>query len=143
MRIRPFVAADTESVVALWEEAGLTRPWNDPRRDIERKLTVQPELFLVGTGYDRPDAPLLATAMGGYDGHRGWVYYVAVAKAARGTGLGAEIVAEVERLLTEMGCPKAMLLVREGNDRVIGFYEHHGYAVESIATLGKRLIPDV
>ncbi|KQQ28728.1 MULTISPECIES: GNAT family acetyltransferase [unclassified Frondihabitans] len=139
MQIRAFRPADTEPVVALWEEAGLTRPWNDPRKDIERKQRVQPELFRVGVEGDA----IVATAMAGYDGHRGWVYYVAVADSARGTGLGAQIMADVERLLTDLGCPKINVQVRQGNDAVIGFYEHHGYSPDGALGFGKRLISDV
>ena len=100
MKIRPFDEADTETVVALWERCGLTRPWNDPRRDIERKLTVQRELFLVGVDHEEA---LVATAMAGYDGHRGWVYYVAVEPERQGEDYrrrarqGWEIVALAHR----------------------------------------------
>ena len=79
MQIRSFQLADEPAVVALWQACGLTRPWNDPHKDIARKLTEQPELFLVGT----VGAALMATAMIGYDGHRGWVYYLAVAAEHR------------------------------------------------------------
>ncbi len=89
MHIRPFAVPDTEPVVALWRVCGLTRPWNDPRKDIERKLAVQPELFLVA---DREGEPV-ATAMAGYDGHRGWVYYVAVAPGLQRSGVGRELMA--------------------------------------------------
>jgi len=143
--IRPFAVGDTEAVVALWRAAGLVKPWNDPYLDIERKLTVQPELFLVavtvessGVGED-----LVGTAMVGYEGHRGWVNYLAVADPARGTGLGRALMHEAERLLTERGCPKLNLQVRTSNTEVIAFYERLGYAVDDAVSLGKRLIPDV
>jgi len=139
MQIRPFDEADTETVVALWERCGLTRPWNDPRRDIERKLTVQRELFVVGV--DDQEA-LVATAMAGYDGHRGWVYYVAVDPDRQGSGLGRQLMAEVERLLEAMGCPKVNFQVRTGNERVRSFYEHLGYSVDDAFGMGKRLIAD-
>lgn len=139
MQIRPFDEADTEPVVALWQRCGLTRPWNDPRRDIARKLTVQRELFVVGV--DEQEAPV-ATAMAGYDGHRGWVYYVAVDPDRQGEGLGRQLMAEVERLLEAMGCPKINFQVRTGNERVRSFYEHLGYAVDDAFGMGKRLIAD-
>jgi ribosomal protein S18 acetylase RimI-like enzyme len=139
MQIRPFDEADTETVVALWERCGLTRPWNDPRRDIERKLTVQRELFLVGVD---PQEALVATAMAGYDGHRGWVYYVAVEPERQGEGFGRRLMAEVERLLEAMGCPKANVQVRTGNELVRAFYEHLGYSVDDAFGMGKRLIAD-
>lgn len=140
MLIRPFLEEDTETVVTLWEASGLTRPWNDPRKDIARKLRVQRELFLVGVDPET-DHPI-ATAMAGYDGHRGWVYYVAVAPDRRGERLGAQLMAEAERLLVELGCPKINIQVRAGNDRVIGFYEHLGYAPDGALGFGKRLIDD-
>ena len=138
--LRPFRTEDAEAVVALWRQAGLVVPWNDPYRDIERKLTVQPELFLVVEG----DAGgLLGTAMAGYDGHRGWVNYLAVDEAHRGSGLGAELMAEAERLLAERGCPKLNLQVRSSNTGVIEWYRSLGYEPDNAVSLGKRLIPDV
>jgi len=137
--IRPFAVDDTEAVVSLWRAAGLVKPWNDPYLDIERKLTVQPELFLVAVG---GDGALVGTAMVGYEGHRGWVNYLAVADPARGTGLGRALMAEAERLLVERGCPKLNLQVRTSNTEVIAFYERLGYAVDDAVGLGKRLIPD-
>ncbi|MCU1471480.1 MAG: family acetyltransferase [Glaciihabitans sp.] len=138
MNIRTFEDADTEAVVALWHECGLTRPWNDPHRDIERKLTTQPELFLVGIRDDR----LIATAMIGFDGHRGWVYYLAVAPEHRGAGHARALMIEAERLLTDLGCPKIMLMVRAENTVVIDLYEHLGYELEDTRVMGKRLIAD-
>ncbi|AMM19097.1 acetyltransferase GCN5 [Frondihabitans sp. PAMC 28766] len=146
MLIRPLAAtepeltAETEQVVALWEACGLTRPWNDPRKDIARKLRVQPELFLVGV--DAAQDRIVATAMAGYDGHRGWVYYVAVDPALQGGGHGAAMMAEAERLLLELGCPKVNVQIRSGNDRVIGFYERLDYAPDGALGFGKRLIAD-
>jgi ribosomal protein S18 acetylase RimI-like enzyme len=136
--IRAFDERDTDAVVALWEACGLTRPWNDPRRDIGRKLTTQPDLFLVGT----VGGGVIATAMIGFDGHRGWVYYLAVSVEHRGRGLARELMAEAERLLIALGCPKIMLMVRADNTDVVELYEHLGYAVETTKLLGKRLIPD-
>ena len=138
MRIRPFEAADEDAVVSLWERCGLTRPWNDPRRDIARKRRVQPELFLVG----ERDGRVVATAMAGYEGHRGWVNYLAVEPASRGAGLGRSLMAEVERLLLERGCPKLNLQVRGENAAAIGFYRALGYAVDDVVSLGKRLVRD-
>lgn len=139
VRIRSFDVADTEPVVALWRSAGLVVPWNDPYRDIERKLTVQRELFLVADG---GDGAVVGTAMVGYDGHRGWVNYLAVADPARGTGLGRALMHEAERLLVERGCPKLNVQVRTANVEVIAFYERLGYALDDAVSLGKRLIPD-
>ncbi len=140
--LRVFTPADTESVVALWEACGLVRPWNDPRRDIARKLSVQPELFLVAEDADDPDRPVVGAGMAGFDGHRGWVNYLAVRPNLQGSGLGRAFMTEFERLLTDLGCPKLNLQVRAGNERVIGFYESLGYADDRTVSLGKRLIPD-
>lgn len=138
MQIRPFRPADESAVVALWQACGLTRPWNDPHRDIARKLTEQPELFLVG----EVDGHVVATAMIGFDGHRGWVYYLAVAPACQGRGYGRMLMARAEALLIERGCPKINLQVREGNDAVMAFYAKLGYGRDAAVSLGKRLIPD-
>lgn len=138
MQIRPYRPADESPVVALWQACGLTRPWNDPHRDIARKLTEQPELFLVG----EVDGHVVATAMIGFDGHRGWVYYLAVAPACQGRGYGRMLMARAEALLIERGCPKINLLVREGNDAVMAFYAKLGYGRDAAVSLGKRLIPD-
>ena len=138
MRIRVFQPTDEEAVVALWQECGLTCPWNDPRADIARKLTEQPELFLVGT----IGAGLVASAMAGFDGHRSWVYYLAVSPSYRTRSYGRALMQEVERLLTERGCPKLNLLVRSTNTEVIEFYRKLGYAQDEVVSLGKRLIHD-
>ena len=139
MQIRPFALSDQPAVIALWETCGLTRPWNDPATDIERKLTTQPELFLVG----EHDGEVIATAMVGYDGHRGWVHYLAVAPSRRGERLGQALMVEAERLLTVLGCPKLNLMVRTGNEQVVGFYRAIGYGVDDVVVLSKRLIPDL
>ena len=136
--IRPFVPDDTDDVVALWQAAGLTRPWNDPRRDIARKATTQPELFLVGT----IDGALVATAMIGYDGHRGWVNYLAVGDAVRHRGHARALMDEAERLLKERGCPKLNLQLRRTNAAAIGFYQALGYVEDDAISFGKRLIVD-
>jgi ribosomal protein S18 acetylase RimI-like enzyme len=138
MRIRPFLDADEPAVIALWQACGLTRPWNDPARDIDRKRAVQREWFLVGTLDER----VVASAMAGYDGHRGWVFYVAVAPEARGRGFGRALMREVERRLREAGCPKLNLLVRDDNAAAIGFYRALGYVQDKVVSLGRRLIED-
>jgi ribosomal protein S18 acetylase RimI-like enzyme len=138
LRIRPFEPADESTVVALWRECGLTRPWNDPHRDIQRKLSEQPELFLTAT----IDDALVGTALAGFDGHRGWVYYLAVSPLHRKQSIGRELMREAERLLTERGCPKINLLVRSSNTDVIAFYRELGYTQDDSVSLGRRLIHD-
>lgn len=138
IQIRPFELADTEAVVSLWQESGLTRSWNDPYQDINRKLTVQPELFLVAA----EGAALVGTVMAGYDGHRGWLYYLASAPERRGEGIGRQLVEHAEELLTEMGCPKVQLMVRTENVEVHDFYASLGFEPFETWNTGKRLIAD-
>lgn len=142
--VRAFDRGDTESVVALWDEARLTRPWNDPRLDIERKLTVQPELFLVveDSSSAKDEPTIVGSVMAGYDGHRGWLYYLATAASHRHRGIARALVGEAEQLLLGLGCPKVQLMVREGNDTVLGLYDALGYERFSVSNTGKRLIVD-
>ncbi|MDR1213917.1 MAG: GNAT family acetyltransferase [Propionibacteriaceae bacterium] len=137
-QIRAFEPADGAAVVELWRACGLTRPWNDPHRDIARKLRVQPELFLVALADDQ----VVGSAMAGYDGHRGWIHYLAVAPAWRHQGLGGSLMARVESLLEALGCPKAQLMVRADNAPVQAFYTALGYEPSPVVTLGRRLIQD-
>jgi ribosomal protein S18 acetylase RimI-like enzyme len=138
LSLRSFHPDDESAVIALWHECGLVRPWNDPQRDIARKLTQQPELFLVGT----IDGQLVATAMLGYDGHRGWVYYLAVAQEHRKLAIGRTLMDAAEERLIALGCPKINLQVRTGNEQVLAFYDRLGYTRDDTVSLGKRLIPD-
>jgi ribosomal protein S18 acetylase RimI-like enzyme len=138
MQIRPFEHADEPAVVALWKECRLTRPWNDPHKDIARKLAVQPELFLVGIVNEAG----IATVMAGYEGHRGWVNYLAVAPAFRGRGFARNLMEHVEQLLLRRGCPKVSLLARTSNPEAVAFYRHLGYVQDEAVSLGKRLIVD-
>lgn len=138
VRIRPFEMSDEEAVVALWERCGLTRPWNDPRKDIRRKMRVQPDHFLVGV----QDGEIAATVMVGYEGHRGWIQYLGVDPKRRRQGLGRAIMAEAERLLREAGCPKINLQVRTSNTGVIEFYKRLGFMPDEVVSLGKRLEHD-
>ena len=138
MELRPYRTGDETEVIELWQRCGLTRAWNDPRKDIQRKLTTQPELFLVGL----LEVRLIATVMAGYDGHRGWVNYLAVDPEHRAKGYGRRLMREVEERLTARGCPKLNLLVRNGNDAALAFYRRLGYGPDDTVCLGKRLIPD-
>jgi ribosomal protein S18 acetylase RimI-like enzyme len=138
VKIRPFQPSDEPAVILLWKSCDLLRPWNDPKRDIRRKLEVQPEMFLVGCLNEE----LVATAMAGYDGHRGWVNYLAVAPEHQGKGLGRAIMAEAEMRLEEAGCPKVNVQVRGTNASAIEFYERIGYRVDDAVSLGKRIEHD-
>ena len=138
MEIRPYRESDQDAVVALWSECGLVRPWNDPVKDIRRKLRVQRDLFLVGS----MDGRLVATMMVGYEGHRGWVNFLAVATDFRKQGLGRLMMDEAEARLREMGCPKVSLQIRRSNADVVAFYRSIGYAEDDVVSMGKRLIED-
>ena len=144
LQIRPFEAGDESAAVALWRDCGLLRPWNDPPNDLARKQAVQPGLFLVALLQGRVrENVLVGTAMGGYDGHRGSVYYLAVAPGRQRLAIGRSLMERVEQQLLAMGCPKINVLVRTTNVQVIAFYEKLGYARDDAFSLGKRLIPDL
>ena len=138
MQIRPFHEADEAAVIALWEACGLTRSWNDPRKDVARKLAVQREWFLVGTQADA----VIASIMIGYDGHRGWINYLAVAPDQRLHGHARTLMREAERLLAAADCPKINLQIRTSNAAVIEFYRRIGYAQDDVVSFGRRLIAD-
>jgi ribosomal protein S18 acetylase RimI-like enzyme len=138
MKIRPFISSDTEAVVGLWQCCGLIRSWNNPRLDIERKRAVNPEWFVVG----EIDHKIVASAMFGYEGHRGWVNYLAVSPQHQRRGYAKDLMQFGEELLLTVGCPKLNLQVRETNTQALGFYEALGYKVDASVSLGKRLIPD-
>ena len=135
---RDFLPVDTEAVIDLWDACDLTRPWNDPHKDIQRKLTDRNGAFwVVCQGGD-----VVASVMVGYDGHRGSINYLAIAPRLQRSGIGAELMRRAEEFLTAIGCPKVSFCVRRDNDRVLAFYDSLGYAVDDIHFLGKRLIPD-
>jgi ribosomal protein S18 acetylase RimI-like enzyme len=142
MQIRAFRTSDEDAVIALWTACELTRPWNDPRKDILRKLNEQPEMFLVGEVMSAAGVELVASVMAGFDGHRGWLNYLAVAPAYRHQSFGRQIVAEAERMLTARGCPKLNMQIRSSNAAVLAFYAKLGYTPDDVVCLGKRLIAD-
>lgn len=135
MTIRPFLPADETAVVALWHRCNLVRPPNDPHTDIALKRLAQPDLLLVAVD----GATVIGTVMVGYDGHRGWINYLAVAPDHQRLGIGRALVAEAERQLAALGCPKVNLQVRTTNRAVVGFYQALGYAVDDVISMGKRL----
>jgi ribosomal protein S18 acetylase RimI-like enzyme len=138
LRIRAFEPGDEAAVISLWTDCGLVRPQNDPRKDIARKLRVNPEWFLVAEAGGR----IIGAVMAGYEGHRGWINYLAVEPAHRRNGLGRALMAEAERVLRAAGCPKINLQVRPENKEVIAFYGAMGFSVEGAISLGKRLESD-
>jgi ribosomal protein S18 acetylase RimI-like enzyme len=137
MSAEQLTATDRDAVGRLWADAGLTRPWNDPAEDFDRAIGGDTSAVL---GLRR-EGRVVATAMVGHDGHRGWVYYVAVDAAYRDQGLGAEIMAAAEQWLAAHGAVKVQLMVRIGNERVLGFYEHLGYEDAETTVLARWLRP--
>ncbi|MCG8619020.1 MAG: GNAT family acetyltransferase [Desulfobacterales bacterium] len=138
LRISSFAEGYRSQVIDLWQTCGLTVPWNDPDRDIQRKLDHSPDLFFLALLGDR----VIGTCMAGYDGHRGWFYYLGVLPEFRRLGIAGEMIRHGEFCLTKMGCPKINLMVRQTNTKVIGFYKSEGYTDDPVSVLSKRLIPD-
>ena len=138
LEIRLFDETDAEAVAALWREVFPdSSKWNVPENDIQAKLVVQREFFWVAT--DGPE--IVGTTMAGYDGHRGWIYYVVVSPRHRRSGIGSRLMAHAEDALAHAGCPKINLQVRAGNEEVVAFYKRLGYEVEERVSMGKRLRP--
>ena len=137
--IRPYHTNDEKDVIDLWSKFGLIVPQNNSRLDIERKLRVNPEWFLVG----ELEGKVIATCMAGYEGHRGWINYLAVAPQYQHQGFATRIMKEVERILRKAGCPKINLQVRTTNTDVIKFYKAIGYGIDNVVSMGKRLECDL
>lgn len=135
MHISDLLLTHVDDAVALWHASGLTRPWNDPHADLARALAGPSSTVLaaVDTGV------LAGTAMVGHDGHRGWVYYLAVRPDRRRTGLGRELMSAGERWLAERDVPKVQVMVRTTNAAVVDFYESLGYEDGGVLVLGKFL----
>ena len=138
IEIRAYRESDQDDVVNLWRECELVKPWNDPIKDIRRKLDVQRDLFLVGL----LDGKLVATVIAGYEGHRGWINYLAVSKECREMGFGRLMMDEAEERLRAIGCPKINLQIRSSNIDVIKFYASLGYSEDDLVSMGKRLEQD-
>ena len=138
MHIRRFRPADEQAVVRLWVGCDLTRPWNDPHADIARKLADSPDLFLVG----EEAGVVVGSVMAGYDGHRGWINYLAVEPGRQRSGRGRALMAAAEERLRDRGCAKINLQVRDTNEAARGFYEAIGYRQDPVVSFGKRLVSD-
>jgi len=136
--LRPYRPGDREALVSLWSVCDLTRPWNNPYRYIDRKLARDAENLLVLEAGEE----LIGSVMVGYDGHRGWVNYLAVHPDHRRQGLGRMLMDEAERRLGEIGCPKVNLQVRTSNEAARDFYRQIGYSVDEAVSFGKRLEHD-
>ena len=129
--------ADADALVALWQCCGLTRPWNDPVRDLALALESPAPTVLVA----RADGAIVAGVMVGFDGHRGWIYYLAVEPARQRHGLGRTMMAAAESWLRDRNAPKLQLMVRSGNDAALAFYARLGLVAQDVVTLGRRLEP--
>jgi ribosomal protein S18 acetylase RimI-like enzyme len=138
MQIGPLQPQNRDAAIALWHAAGLVVPWNDTRADLERALAGPSSTVLAAMD----GGSLLATAMVGHDGHRGWVYYLAVDGSLRRRGIGREMMAACERWLSQRGVPKLNLMVRSSNAEVLGFYEALGYGRDDVVVLSRRLQRD-
>ena len=136
INIRPYQQADETEVIQLWKRCNLIVPQNDPEDDIARKLKVQSELFLVGVR----DGRIIATIMAGYEGHRGWINYLAVSPDFRRQGIGRHLMETTEKKLLKIGCPKINLQIRETNTEMIEFYKRLGFVKDAVVSLGKRLV---
>ena len=138
LEIRLYRERDETAIVQLWRDCGLIVPWNNPHADIERKRADSPTLFFVGC----VDAEIVASCMAGYDGHRGWIYYLAVSHSWRRRGFANKMVRHAEACLRDLGCPKIDLMVRNDNDSAIDFYHSIGYDNDPVVVLSKRLLED-
>jgi ribosomal protein S18 acetylase RimI-like enzyme len=136
--IRPFEQTDEAQVIALWQECGLVRSWNDPHLDIARKQAARDGLFLVA----EMEGSVIGTLMAGYDGHRGSINYIGVRPANRKMGIGRALMSAAEHRLLERGCPKINLQARIDNLEAVEFYRRLGYETFAVVDMGKRLIAD-
>ncbi|HEV3270853.1 MAG TPA: GNAT family acetyltransferase [Candidatus Methylacidiphilales bacterium] len=138
LHIRPYHTHDETAVIDLWRTCNLLVPHNNPLKDIRRKLRVNPEWFLIG----EQDSLIVATCMAGYEGHRGWINYLAVSPGAQRRGIASRMMEEAEILLRKAGCPKINVQIRSTNLQVIEFYKSIGFKVDEVASMGKRLEVD-
>lgn len=134
----PATAADSGDVIALWHACGLTRPWNDPQADFALALATPGSTILL----IRDGAAIVGSVMVGFDGHRGWVYYLAVAPGARRAGIGRRLMAAAEDWLRGQGAPKIQLMIRDDNVAALDFYAALGLERQKVVTLGRFLNDD-
>lgn len=136
LSVRPYQPADEAELIRLWGEVlPDSAPHNDPSTSLRNKLAHDDGLILIATVGDQ----IAGAVMGGYDGHRGWIYSLAVAESHRRRGVGAALVGRMEALLKDRGCLKLNLQVRAVNAAVIQFYKRLGFKVEPNISMGKRL----
>jgi ribosomal protein S18 acetylase RimI-like enzyme len=138
MEIREYKSGDKAGLIRLWAACELVNPKNDPEKDIDRKLASGSGWIFIGV----EDGEIVASAMVGYEGHRGWINYLAVSPGYRKIGFGRQIMDKSEMALWEIGCPKINLQVREGNASVLEFYANLGFVEDAAISMGKRLVDD-
>ena len=137
-KIKIFEEDYRDQILSLWQKCKLIKTWNDPNKDIDRKLKVKDDLFLV-IEYNNL---IIGSAMAGYDGHRGYVYYLAIDPIHQNKGFGKLLMDNIEKKLKEIGCPKINIFIRSSNINVKNFYKSIFYDEQDCLTYGKRLIPD-
>jgi ribosomal protein S18 acetylase RimI-like enzyme len=135
LNIRAATGSDRVAVIALWQAAGLTRPWNDPGSDFDLALANPTSTILLA----HDEAGLAGSVMAGFDGHRGWVYYLATAPDRLKHGIGGALMAAAEDWLRQLGCPRVRLMVRDDNLAARGFYRAIGYDDQAVVTMGRTL----
>jgi ribosomal protein S18 acetylase RimI-like enzyme len=138
LNIRTYRHGDEIEIINLWRDCGLIVPWNNPETDIARKCADSPELFFIA----ELDSKIVGSCMAGYDGHRGWIYFLAVTPAEQRKGIAAKLVSRVEAELIQLGCPKLELMVRKTNHEVVSFYGSIGFDPDPVMVMSKRLIKD-
>lgn len=138
MTARDADVRDRDAIVALWQDCGLTRPWNDPATDFIRSIDDAASTILV----IEADSTIAGSVMVGVDGHRGWVYYVGVTPAHRGAGHGRSLMNAAADWLRRRGAPKVQLMVRADNAAALGFYAALGLERQNVVTLGRFLDPE-
>jgi ribosomal protein S18 acetylase RimI-like enzyme len=138
MEIRKYRLEDEKEIISLWIRCDLVKPWNNPQKDIERKLKIDPDLFLVGIVENK----IIAAVMGGYEGHRGWINYLAVDPSYQRKGYATKIVKVIEKKIEDKGAPKINLQIRTSNISVIEFYKSMNYRIDDVISMGIRLVED-
>ena len=133
-RIREAVIGDQDQVISIWKSCDLVKPQNDPVTDFQLALNTKDSTILILES----EQEMLGAVVVGFDGHRGWYYYLGISPQNQNSGNGRALVEAAENWLISRGAPKAMLMVRNSNAHVIGFYEKLGYSVEDTSVLGKR-----
>ena len=136
--VRAYRDEDRAAVVEVWRSAGLVRSWNDPHKDLERKLAADPEGLLVAV----EDGVVVGTVMAGYEGHRGWIQYLGVLPHRQRSGVGRILVEAAIGSLRARGCPKVNLQVRRTNRPVAEFYARLGFVEDDVLSMGLRLVED-